>query len=139
MRATWILILVLVLVALGTLWRSGALAPVTATGPAHGPVGTSGSVDVEKARERGAAVAGKAAEIASSVEETVAEASISSKIKAKMALDDSVSALRIDVTTQGSTVTVSGQAKSKAEHDRAVQLARETDGVSHVVDHIEMK
>jgi len=139
MRATWILILVLVLVALGTLWRSGALAPATATRPANGPVGTSRPVDVEKARERGAAVAGKAAEIVSGVQETVADAATSSKIKAKMALDDSVRALRIDVTTTGSTVTLSGQAASTAEHDRAVQLARETDGVSRVVDRIEVK
>ena len=135
-RATLIVVLVVFLVILGAMWRSGEFAPVTATGPARGPVGTSGTVDVEKARERGAAVAGKAAEIVSGVEETVAEAAISSKIKAKMALDDSVRALRIDVTTQGSTVTLSGQAGSKAEHERAVQLARETDGVSHVVDHI---
>jgi osmotically-inducible protein OsmY len=139
MRASWILILVLLLVAVGTLWRSGALAPVTATGPANGPVGTSGAVDVEKARERGAAVAGKTAEIVSGVEETVADAATTSKIKAKMALDDSVGALRIDVRTQGPTVTLSGQARSTAEHDRAVQLARETDGVRHVVDHIEVK
>ena len=139
MRATWILIVVLVVVALGTLWRSGSLVPVTATGPANGPVGTSGAVDVEKARERGAAVAGKAAEIVSGVEETMADAAISSKIKAKMAFDDSVRALRINVTTQGSTVTLSGLAGSKAEHERVVQLARETDGVGHVVDHIEVK
>jgi hyperosmotically inducible protein len=139
MRAILILVLVVVLVAIGAMWRSGALGPVPATGPANGPVGTSGAVDVEKARERGAAVAGKAAEIVSGVQETMADAAISSKIKAKMALDDSVRALRIDVTTQGSTVTLSGQARSKAEHDRAVQLARETDGVSHVVDRIEVK
>ena len=136
MTRTTLIVLVVVLVILGAMWQSGALAPVTATGPAKGPVGTSGTVDVEKARERGAAVAGKAAEIVAGVEETVAEAAISSKIKAKMALDDSVGALRIDVTTQGSTVTLTGQARSKAEHDRAVQLAGETDGVNRVVDHI---
>ena len=69
----------------------------------------------------------------------MADAAISSKIKAKMAFDDSVRALRINVTTQGSTVTLSGLAGSKAEHERVVQLARETDGVGHVVDHIEVK
>ena len=64
------------------------------------------------ARERGAAIAGKAAEMVSGVEETVAEAAISSKIKAKMALDDSVRAVRISVTTQGSTVTLSGRCRA---------------------------
>jgi osmotically-inducible protein OsmY len=139
MRATLILVLVVGLIILGAMWQSGALAPVPATGPANGPVGTSGTIDVEKARERGAEAAGKAAEIASGIQETMAEAAISSKIKAKMALDDSVRALRINVTTQGSTVTLSGQAKSKTEHDRAVQLARETDGVSHLVDRIDVQ
>ena len=56
-----------------------------------------------------------------------------------MALDDSVRAVRISVTTQGSTVTLSGRATSSAERNRAVQLARETDGVTRVVDHIEVK
>ena len=136
-RAALILVIVVIL---GMMWRSGALAPLTTTAPAaNAPVVTSGAVDVEKARERGAAIAGKAAEMVSGVEETVAEAAISSKIKAKMALDDSVRAVRISVTTQGSTVTLSGRATSSAERNRAVQLARETDGVTRVVDHIEVK
>lgn len=133
-------LIVVIVVVLGMMWRSGALAPfATQTPAANAPVGTSGSVDVEKARERGAAVAGKAAEMVSGIEETVAEAAISSKIKAKMALDDSVRAARIGVRTQGSTVTLSGRAASSTERERAVQLARETDGVTRVVDHIEVK
>ena len=136
-RAALILVIVVVL---GTMWRSGALAPFATKAPAaNAPAGTSGAVDVEKARERGAAIAGKAAEMVSGIEETVAEAAISSKIKAKMALDDSVRAARISVRTQGSTVTLSGRTTSSAERERAVQLARETDGVSRVVDHIEVK
>ena len=136
-RAALILVIVVVL---AVLWRSGTLAPfATNAPPADAPVGTSGTVDVEKARERGAAIAGRAAEMVSGIEETVAEAAISSKIKAKMALDDSVRAARISVRTQGSTVTLSGRTTSSAERERAVQLARETDGVSRVVDHIEVK
>ena len=136
-RAALILVIVVVL---GMMWRSGAFVPFTSMAPAaNAPVGTTGAVDVEKARERGAAIAEKAAEMVSGVEETVAEAAISSKIKAKMALDDSVRALRISVTTQGSTVTLAGRTTSSAEHDRAVQLARETDGVTRVVDHIDVE
>jgi osmotically-inducible protein OsmY len=135
-----IALILVILVVLGMMWRSGALAHLATPAPAaSAPVGTSGSVDVEKARERGAAIAGKAAEVVSGIEETVAEAAISSKIKAKMALDDSVRASRISVRTQGSTVTLSGEATSSAERERAVQLARETDGVTRVVDHIEVK
>jgi len=136
-RAALILAIVVVL---GMMWRSGALAPFATKSPAaNAPVGTTGAVDVEKARERGAAIAGKAAEMVSGIEETVAEAAISSKIKAKMALDDSVRAARISVRTQGSTVTLSGRATSSAERERAMRLARETDGVTRVVDQIEVK
>jgi len=136
-RAVLILVIAVVL---GVMWRSGALARFATKEPAaNAPAGTSGAVDVEKARERGAAIAGKAAEMVSGIEETVAEAAISSKIKAKMALDDSVRAARISVRTQGSTVTLSGRATSSTERERAVQLARETDGVTRVVDHVEVK
>jgi osmotically-inducible protein OsmY len=136
-RAVLILVIVVVL---GLMWRSGALTSFATKAPAgDAPVGTSGAVDVEKARERGAAIAGKAAEVVSGIEETVAEAAISSKIKAKMALDDSVRASRISVRTQGSTVTLSGRTTSSAERERALQLARETDGVTRVVDHIDVK
>ena len=48
------------------------------------------------------------------------------------ALDSS----RIDVNTSGTTVTVSGTVLTKAEHQRALQLARETAGVTDVVDRL---
>jgi osmotically-inducible protein OsmY len=51
-----------------------------------------------------------------------------------MALDDLVKARAIDVTTNGTTVTLTGTVSSHAEHDRAVALARETKGVTRVVD-----
>jgi osmotically-inducible protein OsmY len=97
-------------------------------------VGTSGTV--EKARETGAQIGEKVGEAAVTVKETVDEAAITSKIKAKMVLDDSVRARAIDVSTRGSTVTLSGTVQSPAEHDRAVRLARETAGVTAVTDHL---
>jgi osmotically-inducible protein OsmY len=53
-----------------------------------------------------------------------------------MALDDSVRSRAIDVSTDGSTVTLSGTVGSATEHRRAIALARETDGVSTVVDRL---
>ena len=44
------------------------------------------------------------------------DAALSLKIKAKMVLDDYVKARTIDVTTDGSTVTVSGTVRSVDEH-----------------------
>ena len=99
-------------------------------------VGTTGTIDVNAARERGAAVGERVAVAAEKVKETAAETALTSKIKAKMVLDDDVKARSIDVTTSGTTVTVSGTVRSVTEHDRAIRLARETSGVTRVVDHL---
>jgi hyperosmotically inducible protein len=101
-----------------------------------GSVATSGKVDVNAARERGAEVGEKVAVAAEKVKETAAEAALTSKIKAKMVLDDYIKARAIDVTTNGTVVTLSGTVRSVDEHDRALRLARETAGVSQVVDHL---
>lgn len=99
-------------------------------------VGTTGGVDIATARERGAKLGEKAATTAEQMKESVGEAALTTKIKAKMALDDSVRSRAIDVSTKGSTVTLSGAVRSRAEHDRAVSLARETDGITKVVDEL---
>ncbi len=103
------------------------------------PIGTGGTVNTERARERAAELGEKAADAATKVQEGVTEASITAKIKAKMALDDSVKARSINVTTSGSVVTVSGSVESVREHDRAIALARETVGVSQVVDQLRVQ
>jgi osmotically-inducible protein OsmY len=64
------------------------------------------------------------------------DAAVTTKIKAKMALDDTIKARAIDVSTSGTTVTLSGRVGSRAERDRALSLARETSGVTEVVDHL---
>jgi len=113
-------------------WTGSGFRSEPASTPA--PVATTGTVDTEKARERGAEIGEKAALAVAKVKETVSEAELTGKIKAKMALDDLVKARAIDVTTNGTTVTLTGTVGSQAEHDRAVALARETKGVTRVVD-----
>jgi hyperosmotically inducible protein len=100
-------------------------------------IGTSGSV--ETAKERGAEMGEKVAIAAAKVKEEAGEAALTSKIKAKMVLDDNIKARAIDVTTDGSTVTLSGTLQTVDEHDRAIRLARETVGVTHVVDHLRIE
>jgi osmotically-inducible protein OsmY len=116
----------------GASWRSAERSTTA--------VGTSGAViDTDKARERGADLAEKAAVATEKVKEAAHEAGLTAKIKAKMALDDSVKARSIDVSTDGgSTVTLSGTVGSVAEHDRAMALARETEGVSVVIDRLKV-
>jgi len=102
------------------------------------PVGTSGVVDdgAARAREAGAEIGETVAVGANQAQRAAAQASLSAKIKAKMALDDRVSASKIDVDTDGSTVTLRGRVASQDERERAVRLARETDGVTSVVDQL---
>jgi osmotically-inducible protein OsmY len=102
------------------------------------PDRTETSQTVSRAREGAAQIGEKAAVAATKVESRLDEAALTTKIKAKMALDDMVKARDISVTTRGTTVTLSGIVTSKAEHDRAIALARETEGVTDVVDDMKM-
>jgi osmotically-inducible protein OsmY len=128
-----------VLLALLGFMLLGYWAGSTTSGdrPTASPVGTSG-IDTEKVRDGAAQVGEKAAVAAETVRETVSEAGLTAKIKAKMALDDHVKALAIDVTTVDTTVTLSGRVASAAERDRAMLLARETEGVTRVVDNLQI-
>jgi osmotically-inducible protein OsmY len=72
-------------------------------------------------------------------EETVAAAALTSKIKAKMALDDVVKASDINVDTEGSVVTLTGDVRSADERQRALRIATETAGVTKVVDHLKVR
>jgi hypothetical protein len=93
-------------------------------------------VDTAKARATGAEIGEKVASGAAHAETALAEGSLTAKIKAKMALDDTVKAASIDVDTTGTVVTLSGSVHSAAEHNKAMQLAKETAGVTQVVDRL---
>jgi osmotically-inducible protein OsmY len=64
---------------------------------------------------------------------------VTAKIKSKMALDDYIKAGAIDVDTSGTTVTLTRVVASAAERDRALRLARETEGVTRVVDNLRIR
>ena len=100
-------------------------------------------VATNAAKREAAKIAGKAVDTASEAKEhfggTVAEAALTAKIKSKMALDDHVKARTINVDTSGSVATLSGVVASKDERKRAVQLARDTDGITRVVDKLEVE
>jgi hyperosmotically inducible protein len=103
----------------------------------------STGVNVDTARQRGADLAATAAEkgheAAAKVETALSEGALTTKIKSKMALDDHVKARTINVDTIGSVVTLTGVVGSNAERERAVRLATDTDGVTRVVDRLEVK
>ena len=93
-------------------------------------------IDTAAARRAGAEIGEKAATVAARVSESMEEGSLTAKIKAKMVLDDQVKARTINVTTDGTTVTLTGTVHSQQERDRSVALAKETEGVTSVVDHL---
>ena len=138
MRAAIRVLMTLFVVGLVVFLALGYWAGSTWSHREDGAVGSSGSLSTATARERGADLADKAASAAADLKRTLTEASLTAKIKAKMALDDSVKARTIDVTTSGSTVTLAGRINSNAERERAVSLARETDGITAVVDRLEI-
>ena len=72
-------------------------------------------------------------------EEAVTAAALTSKIKAKMAFDDVVKASDINVDTEGSVVTLTGDVGSADERRRAVRIATETAGVTKVVNHLNVR
>ena len=63
---------------------------------------------------------------------------ITTAVKAKFAADDTVRARNINVDTEDGTVTLTGEVRSAGEEAMALQLARGTDGVTSVVDHIDI-
>lgn len=66
-------------------------------------------------------------------------AGISTKVKTNLTADETVKTDQIDVGVQKKVVTLSGTVDSPAVKERAVAVARQTDGVADVVDHITIK
>ena len=120
----------------GYRWASDGSGTTNAAERPAATSGSSGTVNTTRARETGAQVGEAVARGANEAQRAAAAGTLTAKIKAKMALDDHVDAARIDVDTAGSVVTLSGRVGSQDERTRAVQLARETDGVTSVVDHL---
>lgn len=97
----------------------------------------------DEAREAAGKIAGKAADeardAAGKLGDTVSDGALTAKIKSKMALDDHVKARAIDVDTSDAVVTLSGVVASADERKRAVELARDTEGITRVVDKLEVR
>jgi hyperosmotically inducible periplasmic protein len=127
-----LLVLVIVLVAVGGFFLGwwGAGAPL----PDRDAVATAGQTGAERARRAGQEISQKTAEAAKTAQEAFSDGALTAKIKAKMALDDRVKALDLNVDTVDRVVTVTGKVRTTAERERALALARETDGVRQVVD-----
>ena len=101
--------------------------------------GVSGPVDTGKARDAGARIGEATAKAANKAADAIEPAVVTAKIKSKMALDDLVKAHNIDVDTNGTVVTLTGVVSSETERKRAVELAKQTEGVTSVTDHLQVR
>ena len=138
-RALFKLLLLLVIVAAAAAFFLGYRL---GGDPVETPVSAreeSPGIDTAKARQTGAAIGERVATGAAAAEQALSDGSLTAKIKSKMALDDSVKALSIDIDTKDTVVTLSGSVSSEAERAKAVQLARETSGVTTVNDRLVVK
>lgn len=122
-------ILIVVLVGFGTYvigyWQGDRRADATIDMP---------SIDQQRVRETGTEIAEGARAAGARVAEVVEDGALTAKIKSKMALDDHVKARDIDVDTSDGLITLTGTLRSEEEHERAVRLALETEGVRTIID-----
>jgi hyperosmotically inducible periplasmic protein len=66
----------------------------------------------------------------------LSDSAITTKVKAKLAADPDVAGRNVDVNTEEGTVYLTGRVKTQKEKDEAERMARETDGVMRVVNHL---
>jgi osmotically-inducible protein OsmY len=128
-----LIILLIVAAAVGAYMLGWRPAGVSAT--AERPID---KIDSAKVKEVGAELGAKASEAASAAQTAITDGSITAKIKAKLALDDTVKSRDINVDYSNGVVTLSGQVATAAERKRALDLARETNGVKSVDDKLTM-
>jgi hyperosmotically inducible periplasmic protein len=88
------------------------------------------------AKNTGTAVSEGTKEAAEKTGEVVTDASITSAVKMKMADDELVKARNIDVDTKDGVVTLNGTVSSKAEEQKAIDLANTVDGVKRVISNL---
>jgi hyperosmotically inducible protein len=104
---------------------------------------SAAAFDAAAAKQQAARLADRAAAkatvAADKLGDSMGESALTAKIKSKMALDDHVNARAINVDTAGSIVTLTGTVESADQRARAVLLAKDTQGVTHVVDKLQVR
>ena len=136
-----LILVVVVLAAIAAFFLGYRVQNGAIVGP-DGTPATSGrmpQVDTEKAREAGAAIGDKVAVGANAAQHAIANATLTGKIKAKITLDDTLKGSTINVDSADGVVTLTGTVRSQAQQTRALQLAREAEGVKSVTDRLAVR
>lgn len=88
---------------------------------------------------RPAPTTGTLGEPAASAERVEGDRAIASEVKGRLRGDPMLRTLDIDVDTIAGVVTLKGDVPTQAEHDRAVDIVRQSDGVMRVDDRLKVK
>jgi len=90
-------------------------------------------------REAGTNLANTTREATSDTRSAMSDTMITTKVKAEYAADPLVKAMDVHVETQKGVVMLSGFVPSKAEADKAIELARKIEGVQEVKSSLQIK
>ncbi|WBS01884.1 BON domain-containing protein [Pseudoduganella sp. SL102] len=93
----------------------------------------------EKTSDMAANAKEKTADATGTAKAAMSDTMITAKVKADMAADKTVKAMDVHVETQKGVVMLSGFVPSKAEAERAVELAKGVQGVTDVKSSIQVK
>jgi osmotically-inducible protein OsmY len=91
-----------------------------------------------RAEPDGPGLGDRAGDTANRAGTAVSDAAVTSAVKAKFLADSMVRGLKIDVDTRSGVVVLNGMVASRAEADRALMLARETEGVDQVINNLKV-
>ena len=136
-----LVVVVIVLVVAAAFFFGYRWADFAGPGASEPVIGTSGSSErpAERAREAGARLGEQVARGAERAGAALEEGRLTAKVKSKIALDDTLDGTSVSVETAGNVVTLTGRVESQAQHQRVLQLASETEGVTRVVDHVTVR
>jgi osmotically-inducible protein OsmY len=100
-------------------------------------------LDRENLEERvgtaGSAVKERAGDAAVQAKNALEDGALTAKIKSKITLDDTLEGVSLNIDTAGRVTTVNGTVRSEAQRQRVLQLARETKGVTKVIDNLSVR
>jgi osmotically-inducible protein OsmY len=93
----------------------------------------------EKTRDTASTVADKTDRAAGETTRVASDSAITTKVKAFMFTEPDLKSLAIHVKTEQGVVMLSGFVDSKAEADKAIEVAKKVDGVAEVKSAIKVK
>ncbi|MEQ1686318.1 MAG: BON domain-containing protein [Burkholderiaceae bacterium] len=102
-------------------------------------IGAEASKGMAEVKEAGRDLAQDAKQAGSEVADKVSDAVITSSVKAELVKDPNLSALKINVDTDGGRVLLQGTAPSSTAKDQAMKLAQAVKGVVSVDNQLKVE